>query len=145
MAIGKLHVLVLHFPIALILAAGLADMLWLLTRKAIFKDAGYYCIILGALGAIATVITGSMLIDTLNLTGEYHDLGETHEALGITTMIVAILAGGVRVFFRNRLPKIWAWVYGLLILSALTLVSITGHYGGMIAFGKDYLSNLFNA
>ena len=32
MAIGKLHLLVLHFPIALILAAGLADLLWLIWR-----------------------------------------------------------------------------------------------------------------
>jgi uncharacterized membrane protein len=143
MAIGKLHLLVLHFPIALILAAALADMLYLLRRKAFYKDAGFYCIILGALGAIATMATGSMLIDTLNLTGEYHDLGETHEALGITTMIVAILAAGVRVFFRNNLPRIWAWVYGALILAAVALVSVTGHYGGLIAFGKDYLSDIF--
>lgn len=69
MAIGKLHLLVLHFPLALIIVAALADALWLRWRKSLFREAGYYCILLGAMAAIPTMITGSMLIDTLKLRG----------------------------------------------------------------------------
>lgn len=147
MAIGKLHLLVLHFPLALIIVAALADTLWLWLRKPIFREAGYFCILLGAAAAIPAMATGMMLLD---LREQAHDLsvdeaslGETHESLGIITTSFAVLAAGVRVWQRNRLSGMWGWVYGLLIAGSLVLVSLTGHYGGLLAFGRDYLSGLF--
>ena len=142
MAIGKLHVLVLHFPLALIIAAALADALWLRWRKPLFLQAGYFCIVLGALAAIPTMITGSMLIDTLKLTPDEANLGEIHETLGILTMSVAVAAAGLRVFGRNKLTRSWAWMYGALMAASLVLVSLTGHFGGLLAFGTDYLSGV---
>jgi uncharacterized membrane protein len=141
-AIGKLHVLLLHFPVALIIVAALADALWLRWRKPLFREAGYYCILLGALAAIPTMITGSMLIDTLKLTVSEAALGEIHETLGILTTSIVVLAAGVRLLGRNKLTKTWAWMYGALMAGLLVLVSLTGHFGGMLAFGKDYLSGV---
>ncbi len=143
MAIGKLHLLVLHFPLALVIVAGLADGLWLWRRKAIFQQAGYFCIVLGAAAIIPTMATGLMLIDTLNLTGDKANLGEMHESLGIMATIAAVSAAGVRIFRRNTLSGLWAWVYGLLVLGAVVLVGLTGHYGGMLAFKRTYLSGIF--
>lgn len=141
-AIGKLHLLVLHFPLALIIVAALADALWLWRRKPLFREAGYYCILLGALAAIPAMITGSILLDTLHPVGEEAALGEMHETLGILTTTFAVLAAGVRAFGRNKLTKMWAWMYGALMAGSLVLVSLTGHFGGMLAFGKDYLSGV---
>ena len=143
MAIGKLHLLVLHFPLALILVAALADGLWLWRRKAVFREAGYFCIVLGAAASIPAMVTGLMLIDTLGLTSDAAALGEMHESLGIMTTTAAVLAAGVRVFGRNKLSGMWAWVYGVLIAAATVLVGLTGHYGGLLTFGKDYLSGVF--
>ncbi len=143
MAIGKLHLLVLHFPLALIIVAALADGLWLWRRKVLFREAGYFCILFGAAAAIPTMITGLMLIGTMSLTPDAASVGEMHESLGIMTASVAVVAAAVRVFLRNNLSGMWAWVYGMLILAALVLVGLTGHYGGLLAFGKDYLSGIF--
>lgn len=143
MAIGKLHLLVLHFPLALIVVAALADGLWLWRRKPFFQDAGYFCILLGAAAAIPTMTTGLLLIGTLDLLPDVAALGEMHESLGIMTTTVAVLAAAVRVFLKNKLQGMWAWAYGVLIAAAAVLVGLTGHYGGMVAFGKDYLSGLF--
>ena len=49
MNIVKYHVLLVHFPIALGFCAVLADLLWLVTRKNRFRDAGIYCLILAAI------------------------------------------------------------------------------------------------
>ncbi|MCE5324884.1 MAG: hypothetical protein LLG01_00570 [Planctomycetaceae bacterium] len=143
MATGKLHLLVLHFPLALIIVAALADALWLWRRKTIFQEAGYFCIVLGAAAAIPAMATGIMLISTMNLTGDVAELGEMHESLGIMTTTVAALAAVVRILRKNKLSGTWGWAYAVLIAAAAALVALTGHYGGLLAFGKDYLSNIF--
>ena len=142
MAIEKLHLLVLHFPVALLIAAGLADGLWLWRRKGIFRDAGYFCILLGAAACIPTMVTGLMLIGTMGLTGEAADLGETHESLGMISTAAAVLAAGIRASRGNKLSGPWAYAYAAVILGCLALVGLTGHFGGMLAFGKDYLSGI---
>ena len=96
-----------------------------------------------AAAAIPTMITGLVLIDTLTLTPDAAALGEIHESLGIMTTMVAVLAAVVRVAGKNTLAGLWGYVYGVAILGSLVLVSLTGHYGGMLAFGRDYLSGLF--
>ncbi|MFB3892812.1 MAG: DUF2231 domain-containing protein [Phycisphaerae bacterium] len=145
---GVLHLLVLHFPIALIMAALLADALWLITRKAFFRAAGFYCIILGALSAIPTVITGDMLSDSMQFSGDRAALLETHEGLGITTMIVALVAASWRLVGSAWLARgtkfgWWPHLYGLLIVAAGVLVTLTGHWGGMLLLGPDYLKGIF--
>lgn len=37
----------------------------------------------------------------------------------------------------------WAYAYAVLIAGSLVLVVLTGHYSGMLAFGRDFLSGIF--
>jgi uncharacterized membrane protein len=133
MAWGKLHLLVLHFPIALILATLLADGLFLATKRGFFKTAGLYCLILAALAAIPTVIFGDILLDAEEFTGAAAALAETHESLGIATLVVTLLAAGVRLARRGEPRGVWAYGYAALIVAAGVLVSLAGHWGGMLA------------
>lgn len=142
MVVSKLHLLVLHFPIGLILAAVLADALWLWLRRPLFKEAGYWCIVLGALAAIPTVITGFMLMNGMGFTGEAAEIGETHESLGVITMCLALAAAGIRLAARNRLARLWGYAYAALIAGSAVLVAMAGHWGGMLAFGENYLKQL---
>jgi len=96
MAFGKLHVLLLHFPIALALAAALGDVLGAVWRKDFFRQAGFYCLLLAALAAIPTVIAGDMHMEAQHYLGSMHDLAETHEALGIATLCVLLAAAALR-------------------------------------------------
>ena len=140
MPIGKLHLLILHFPIALILAAALADALWLWRRKGPFLQAGYWCILLGAAASVPAVLTGFLLIGPLGM--DQTPLGETHESLGVITMCVALAAAGLRVGVRNVFSKKSAILYGMLVAGAAVLVGLTGHWGGMLAFGETYLTRV---
>ncbi|MCY2931287.1 MAG: hypothetical protein NTV86_17730 [Planctomycetota bacterium] len=115
MVVAKLHLLLLHFPIALILAAALADALWLWLRRPVFKESGYWCIVLGALAAVPTVITGYLLLDGMRFAGDAAEIGETHELLGVMAMSLALAAGGIRLVGRNRLARLWAYAYAALI------------------------------
>ncbi|MEI7835361.1 MAG: DUF2231 domain-containing protein [Planctomycetota bacterium] len=142
MVVAKLHLLILHFPIAMILAAVMADALWLWLRKPIFRESGCWCIVVGAAAAIPTVITGFLFLDGMTLSGEMAELGETHETLGVITMSLALAAAAIRLAARNRLAGRWAYVYAVLVAAAAIFVGLAGHWGGMLAFGEDYLKQL---
>lgn len=141
-SVAKLHLLILHFPIALILSAALADVLWVWLRRPILREAGHWCIGLGAATAIPTVVAGFLLLNGMGLSGEMAEIGETHESLGVIAMSLTLAAAGVRLAARNRLARPWGFVYAALIAASAVVVALAGHWGGMLAFGEDYLKQL---
>ncbi len=143
MNIGKLHVLLVHFPIALAFCAVLADILWLATRKDRFKDAGVYCLILAAVSALPVVITGLAMARSQEFVGDYLSIVTTHKYLGITSFTIAALAAIIRLSCRQRLKGLWLIAYCVLILALAISIAFTGHYGGMLVHGKNFLSNIF--
>jgi uncharacterized membrane protein len=145
MDIGKLHVVIVHFPIALALSALLADIIWIVTRKESFRIAGMYCLVLAAIAVIPTAFTGDELLDSMQagLSGDYLSMAHTHRTLAVTSLTLIILAAIVRIYRQNNLQKGWLGIYYVLIVLVGAFISATGHYGGMLSFGKDYLSGLF--
>ena len=142
--IGKLHVLILHFPIALAVAAVAADVLWLATKRGFFKNAGLYCLIGAAIFAPPTVLTGSLLADDLHLAADLADLAEDHEHAGFATLGIVLGALAVRLIWMKKPEVKWlGTLYGVLMAALLVSISITGHLGGKLAFGQDYLSSIF--
>lgn len=143
MDIGKLHVLLVHFPIALALAAALGDILWVWRRKDFFRHAGFYCLLLAALAAIPTVIAGDEHLEQQQYTGEMLQIGETHDDLAMITLGVLLAAAVVRAIRQNRPRRWWLAGYAVLIAAAAVMIIITAHWGGKLTFGPDYLSTLF--
>jgi uncharacterized membrane protein len=145
MDVGKLHVVIVHFPIALSLSALLADIVWIAARKEFFRSAGMYCLLLAALSVIPVAFTGDQLLDSMQqgLSGDTLSMAQTHKTLALISLTLIILAVIVRIYRQNNLQKGWLGFYfGLMVLIG-GFISATGHYGGMLAFGKDYLSGLF--
>ena len=143
MHIGKLHVVILHFPIALIVAAVVADLLWLAARRAFFKDAGLYCLLGALVTAPPVVLTGWYALGSAGYTGDLAELAEWHEHMGITTLVLVIAASAVRLARLKWQAKWLTVAYPILAAAMFIAVSIAGHLGGQIGFGKDYLSGLF--
>ncbi len=143
MNIGKFHVLIVHFPIALGFCAVLADFLWLVTRKNRFRDAGIYCLVLAAISALPVVITGLAVARSREFVGDYLSIVTTHKYLGIASSIIAGLAAGVRFGCRQQLKRWWLVGYCILMLALVVAIALTGHYGGMLVHGKNFLSGIF--
>ena len=143
MDVGKLHVVLVHFPIALALCAALADLLWLITRKDNFKSAGLYCLTLAAISAIPTVVAGLIKASGKEFAGEYVAIVETHEHLAIACLVIAIAAAAIRLRSRGEMKKWWLACYCILIIALAIAIPITGHYGGMLVHGKDFLAHVF--
>ena len=143
MDVGKLHVVLVHFPIALALCAALADLLWLITRKESFKSAGLYCLVLAGISAIPTVVAGLIEAGGKEFAGEYATIVETHEYLAIACLVIAIAAASIRLGCRGQMKKWWLACYCILIIALAVAIPITGHYGGMLVHGKNFLAHVF--
>lgn len=119
--LGRLHPLVLHFPIVLLLMAAIIGLLG--------KKVPQLWIALAALSALITAITGFFLG-----AGPKGDLVLWHQWMGAG---LAFLAGIWYWIGANPLKRIYLVKPIQVLLIALTL--FTGHYGGMLTHGEDFL------
>ncbi|MEO6246497.1 MAG: DUF1592 domain-containing protein, partial [Opitutaceae bacterium] len=133
---GRFHILVLHFPIVCLLLAPLAEVI---SWRQKFRSLGVVAtalLLVGALGAIVAVTTGSLLA-----AGENHggNLVERHRLLGVLVASFAVLAAA----FRLRTPSgnsRWHVRGSLAALSAACgVVIFAAHDGGSLVHGDDYL------
>ena len=143
MNLGDLHVVIVHFPIALAVSAVLADLLWLVTRKDIFRNAGMYCLVLAGISAVPVVVTGLIKVWGREFGGDYLFTVTVHKYMGIASCIVAILAAVIRLRCRGQMKKWWLIGYCILMFALAVCIGITGHYGGMLVHGADFLSDIF--
>lgn len=140
---GVLHVVIVHLPIGITIAAIAADALWALTKRPLFKSAGMYCLTAALIVAIPTVILGEFRADEMKATGDLANLIDDHEAAGVTTM--CLLAGATVVrFVTHKWPRKWMFaVYAIIMVAALVAITIAGELGGEIVYGKGFLKELF--
>lgn len=123
---GRLHPIAVHFPVALILTAGLTELGALLRRKPLWHEFSRFCISLGALGALAAAPLGWLAGGMPGADA----LTEWHRWLGVATFLASTSAA---VLVRMNGPT----AYRLSLLASVVLVTVTGHLGGLLAYGGD--------
>ena len=126
---GRLHPLLVHLPIALILLLALLE---LLARRPRFKHANANTGLILALTVPAILIT-ALCGWLLSLGGGYQDrLLQWHKWTGIGTAAVCAVAG---LLYWLDLKKAYRFC---LFLSAAVLL-FASHFGGSLTHGSDYL------
>ncbi len=136
--LGHFHVVVVHFPIGLLLAGAIGELLHLATRRPWLRDGVRFSIWGGAIGAVLAAPLGWFLAGW-DLTHDDWLLG-THRWLGTLVFFWAVALVAVMELRRTRPQARWAWGYLALLFSGALLVAITGHFGGMLVFGPEYLA-----
>ncbi|MDN5203692.1 c-type cytochrome domain-containing protein [Fulvivirgaceae bacterium BMA10] len=132
--LGRFHPLVVHLPIGFLLLAVIMEFLSRFSKSK-FKNldlAISISILLGGIGAIGAAIIGYLLAGS----GGYDD--QTlfwHKWLGIGLSALAFLAWAMKIGYV-KLPKSYA---SIMMVILVVLVSVTGHLGGNLTHGKDYL------
>jgi Predicted membrane protein len=128
--IGRFHPLLVHLPIGILLLAPLLQ--WLSRREGYTLAAGVLNVVwlLGIGSALLSCITGYLL----SLSGEY-DKGTVnlHMWAGIGVTLVAMFAA-VKVFNKQ-----FDNIYKATAIGLLLLITFTGHLGGSLTHGGDYL------
>jgi len=133
--IGRLHPLLIHFPIALGIAALVAEAAFVAAGDSRWHSAGIANIRAAALCALISVFAGWTLVDGQVLGTS--PLLEWHRWLGtaaaLATVAAAVASADVdRSTFRRA-------AYRLALVAAGVLVAVTGHLGGVLVWGADFL------
>jgi uncharacterized membrane protein/YHS domain-containing protein len=139
---GRLHVVVVHFPIALILLAGLIELPRIGKRN--ISDTAYRCLMLGAL---ATAVAAAMgWVNASNaFVGPSPRTLVLHRWSGVALAIAAcVIAAMASVLRQKAVPTnllIRATRWGTAACAAL--VAVVGHLGGTLTYGDDYFTSIF--
>lgn len=139
---ATLHPMVVHFPIALILAGILADVAFMICKKEIcFSKAGLYLMILGTLGAAAAFLSGEFLTSHPE-EGEIMTIFEKHETGAWVTLIVMLIGSALRIYLVSAKKEETSlkWVVFALFLVGAVAVSYTGFFGGTMVY--EYMVGL---
>ncbi len=138
--LGKFHLLLLHFPIALIFMAALAeswywwqgDVVWMDTPPGSIR----FCILAAALFAVPVAILGWLHAMGGNGASQPETL-LLHRWVGTGGALMLCLTAWFSehdVAQRSRSVVTRAWIYG----SAL-VIGVTGHFGGLLVHGPNFL------
>jgi uncharacterized membrane protein len=126
------HVVLIHFPIALFLAAVAFDLIAVWTKRRGLADAAYYNLLAAAISTAPVLITG-LLAWHFQLEGQkLKGILLLHLVLGCVSTLMIWLVWWVH--FRARRRTVYLPSYRLAVeLAAVGLVALTGHLGGFLS------------
>lgn len=135
-SIGRFHLLFLHFPIAMTVMTVVAEVLWIGFRNPLFTQAARFMILSAAIFAPPTALLGWALGSGQHYEGIQLDLFAWHRFFGGLTAFLAIAAAVLRERCVQQKGSSTSGYYLCLFFLFLS-VSLTGAFGGSLAFGLD--------
>lgn len=137
-ALARLHPFAVHFPVALIVSAAVAELMLVLTRNAYFGSASRFMINVGAWASAVACAAGFAAAWGETFGGDVAGAFATHRIAGIAVPVLAFVAAGLCEGTR-RSGQVWElWLYRVFLLLAAVAVLIAGHRGGILVYGPEY-------
>jgi len=134
--LGRFHPLIVHIPIGFLFFAFLLEIVSKWKKNKTLLSSIPLALLMGGITATVSCILGYML----SLSGDYEEsVVDSHFWFGIATTVVAFIAWLIRID-KIKLPKGNNFKANMATLTLLViLLSVTGHYGGNLTHGSDYL------
>lgn len=139
--LGRLHPLLVHFPVALILVALLLETLMAARRRPERSKTARTCLLLGFLSAVAAGATGWLGAELEPPGPSEQDLVFWHRWVAVAVAGSALLAVLLGIGADGRKGRLR--LHRLMLLIAGGLVAWCGHLGGSLVFGPDHLPDPF--
>jgi mono/diheme cytochrome c family protein/uncharacterized membrane protein len=135
--LGKFHLLLLHFPIALVIAAGVGEGWSVWRRNPIPLETVRFCLWLGALAALPTAGLGWLYAAAGNGVGS-PQLLTAHRWLGTSAALLMVITAvcAERDSRRGRRSRRMR----LLLAFAILMIALTAHMGGLLDRGEDFFT-----
>ena len=132
----NIHPLVIHFPIAFLVGAALFYFLSWIFRNQTFATTAFLLLILGTLAAGAAVGTGLYAEEGVMVSRSVREhLLEPHETFMLVTLGLSIVLS-VWALIARPFPKKGKWVFLLLFLVLLGIMTVGADYGARMVY--DY-------
>jgi uncharacterized membrane protein len=134
--VGRLHPLLIHFPIALVIAAAAAEVAAVVTADDGWSTVAVRNLRAGAVFALLAAIAGWRLALAPGM--ETSPLLEWHRWLG-TIAAGATFAAALATSAPGSRSALEVWIYRIALFAAGALVAATGHLGGLLVWGANFL------
>ena len=130
-----LHAMLVHFPIALLLAGFLAELIGFFFKKPIFRQTAFYLVITGALGTIASYLAGNAAGEGIE-EGPLGKAVEMHEQAATIslwlTIATALVYLAITIF---KYKKSWARIVSIVLFACVVgAIARTGYLGGELVY-----------
>ena len=134
---GRLHPLIVHLPIGFLLLATVFELFSFTKKYEYLKASVSFTILLGFISAVLACILGYIL----SLSGDY-DAGalDDHKISGITLAFISGILYLISSATFNNIVAIKRSIFTVLCVLTMALMSYTGHQGGTLTHGAEYLS-----
>ena len=124
---AKLHPLIVHFPIGLLISGAVFEIYGALRKDEVVETAGRFNIRLGFLFLFPVLLVGFLGMFSLENTEKFRDFLAAHLKFAFTTAGVFISAMLVSRYLRKPWGRI---LYFLIIATGGVCVLTTGYFGG---------------
>lgn len=136
---GRLHPMLVHFPIALLLVAVVMELITLGNFRHSFRSAIRFLVILGAISAITAAGMGWLLAENEGMSGSSLDL---HRIIGLSSAGISLfLLVLLRKSELNPSPSSIKTFRFFLFLTGIG-IGVAGHFGAALTHGEDYLTEV---
>ena len=140
MSAGRLHPLLVHFPIALLVVAGTVEFTrWVFRRKEP-SPLVFGCLVFGALGAAAAAGSGWLYALHEHPGRSVEELVEWHRWTGVVTASAALLCIPVALARRQAEGGFVVFAYRFLFTVAVVGAGGAGHLGGDLMYGEGFVT-----
>jgi uncharacterized membrane protein len=134
--IGRLHPLLIHFPIALVIVAVAAESVATVTDDDRWRAMAVGNVRVGAAFGLVAAVAGWRLAMAGSI--EVTPLLEWHRWLGTIGAGATVAAAFATSSLGSR-SSLVLWTYRMALLGAAALVATAGHFGGLLVWGADFL------
>ncbi len=132
---GKIHPIVLHFPLVLLVVGAAAECAGIFREAPFFSRASLWCFALGTLTAALAVGSGWLLAAHEHIRADQHRTLEWHRWLAVATTAAAALGW---ILTAVESTGRGTWVRRGVVIVAAILVVATGYFGGDLVWGHDW-------
>lgn len=136
---GRLHPLLVHFPIALLLLAAAFEFWRLKWNSATSASCSRLVVILGAIAAVVAAVTGWVFSQEHHRTDTAALLAQ-HRWLGIATAVMAVASALAIWRWNESTVRSLAWLRRGIVWTAAILLTVAAHLGAMLVWGDDYFT-----
>jgi uncharacterized membrane protein len=126
------HPMVVHFPIAFLMASSLFILLYLIFKNPSFEITSFYLLILGAIASPFAMATG-LLTWWVNYRLKLTLFVKRKIQFSILLLIFEIIL----ILWLSSNPEISNPIYFIMVVLLTPIVSILGYYGGQMTFPTE--------
>lgn len=146
-----LHPLVVHFPMALLILAGVIEIVNVVMKKELLNKFGTLLLVLGVISGFVTLATGDGAEHFAE--SKWGDVVEgkikPHETFADISMIIFSVLTGIKIIFRHNIFRfsflqnktlrggVASVLIVLLSIGGIVALAKTGHLGGKIVYENN--------